>query len=386
MEPFIRHVRERRVFLIHQILANATTKDSICFSWDRSLTSTESFRVRSLQTIGQTTTMQSSPAYTTTLSWLDNAVSPSLGVPYTSLRVERPFLFDNEHSYPLNHALARAIGVPNLECIHELGQRDRILDPLLERANRQPFHEAYDFFVTSFCIPLLHSLALSQNLFDASFGLEQNCVTYRYQAFPTICVHNPCGRFPVSSNNKRNTSPVSCGVLEGHSLGCLTFHVPLTPAYGTNAMFVESHPGKENWHPLATKAIGMGFLYDGARCLSFFLDNTTTSTAVSLNFQVIICSGTALPETQRPIILNSSNVGQSGTLHSSFLCPPNIVEDKYSSTPHSTYYNEALIDLKDSSCGRNLQVVTKRNRQLLLVDYRSSPPFNSCDQNVSHMD
>jgi hypothetical protein len=209
-------------------------------------------------------------------------------VPYPAIRHERPFLFDVE-TFPLHSILATTLGVDDLSTIHQNPIQDKrsLLSPLLSAKKRQAFHECYENFVTSFCIPLLHSLAMKENLFhqftssssSAVLGINHDEICYRYQAFPCLRVIRP-GEFSIGPH---------CDMSYGHSLGNINFHIPLTPTYGTNALYTERHPGREDWHPLETKSVGLGYVFDGARCLHFTFENTTVHTRVSLDFRIAIC-------------------------------------------------------------------------------------------------
>ncbi|CAE7839781.1 strG [Symbiodinium necroappetens] len=197
--------------------------------------------------------------------------------PYVALRDERPFTFD-PCTYPLHSVLAEALGVGSLADVHKYQCRSKqeLLSPLLDRGKRLRFHELYDVFVTSFCIPMLHSLALKMKILNTTSD-----AIYRYQAFPCLRVVRP-GEFSIGPH---------CDTAYGHSMGNLNFHVPLTPvlgAEGANALFVESRPGAEDWHPLTAKHPGHGFMFDGARCIHFTLENTTDTTRVSLDFRIAL--------------------------------------------------------------------------------------------------
>jgi hypothetical protein len=235
------------------------------------------------------------------------SIADSVGVPYVSLRNERAFLFDEE-AYPLHHLLAQALQVEDLARLHELKMCSDGIVMSLHRRNerRQAFHAAYDNFVTTFCIPLLHSLAMTMSLFHTSALTDR--ITYRYQAFPNIRV--------VQADDPA-ISPV-CDTMLGHSLGFLHFCIPLTPSVGDNvALFAESHPGREDWHPLQARAFGLGYVFDGARCLYFDLgggDERRTSTTLSLNFRILLYRESRDRSNRTPGVDDG-------------LCPPQIVED-----------------------------------------------------------
>ena len=265
-----------------------------------------------------------------------DCIASSMGVPYAALRQERPFLYD-ECTHPLHSVLAQALDVPDLTQVHlHHSERDLLL-PLLDRERRFAFHAAYDTFVTSFCIPLLHSMAISKHIFRHS---DSDRITYRYQAFPNIRVSRP---------GDPAISQPTCDSTRGHSLGFLTFHIPLTPCAGTNCLYTESRGGKEDWHALSAKSVGLGYLMDGARCLQFDLANTTNASAVALTFRVML--------------YREDWTG---------LCSPNLREDRYSKAGPG-YYDEAVIDLRNP----NNAVVKKHGRRLLLLDpdHRVGYPF-----------
>jgi hypothetical protein len=282
---------------------------------------------------------------------IHDSIASSVGVPYTKLRSERPFLFDVD-SYPMHDALAKCLGVADLSKIHEQeADLQDIMSPLLSRSGRKQFQEAYDGFVTSFCVPLLHSMAMSNGIFhNSQVGpASTSKITYRYQAFPSIRVVRP-----------GDTSPgLQCDSTRGHSIGYLRFHVPLTPTFGTNALYTESHPGREDWHPLLAKSFGLGFLFDGARCLHFNMENTTDATSVALDFCIAIYR-----EGDAPI----QHVDGHG------LCNQEILEDALSQDGPG-FYDEAVIDMNLARHSWQQLVAKKYGNHLLDPDYRAGFPF-----------
>jgi hypothetical protein len=276
--------------------------------------------------------------------WLvDASIASSIGVPYTALRKERPILFD-EQSYPLHTILAQTLRVKDLTMVHEVNEEELLL-PLLDRKRRHRFHAAYDNFVTSFCIPLLHSLAIANGVFH---HLSSDRVNYRYQAFPSIHVLRP---------GSSVTAP-SCDSSMGHSIGCLTFYIPLTPCDETNSLFVESHPGREDWHSLNAKSIGLGYLFDGARCIHFDLVNSGNKSRVALMFQILLY--------REGSPFDGTEAADNG------LCPPSLLEDDFSREGPG-YYEEAVIDLL-RSLGTET-IVKKRTTTLSDPDHRAGYPF-----------
>lgn len=277
----------------------------------------------------------------------DKIIASSAGVPYVSLRSERPFLFDT-YSHPMHEVLAQSLGVQDLSKLHERGIQDKreLLSPLLDSKTRRRFHETYDKFVITFCIPLVHTYAMNHQLLQNSH-MASSKIVYRYQAFPSIQVVRP---------GEGSTGP-SCDVADGHSIANLTFHIPLTPAMGTNALYTESHVGREDWHPLTAKSVGLGYLFDGARCIHFGLDNTTPATRISLEFRVAIYR-----EDYSNSILDGGD-----------LCSRDMLQDDFSS--RSGYYEEAIVETGRRVSYMQQFVAKKRKTRLMEPDSRVGFPF-----------
>ena len=276
----------------------------------------------------------------------DPSIASAVGVPYIALRDERRFLFD-PHSYPLHRILAETLGVEDLSQLHFHPSKNKteLLAPLLTRDGRRQFHECYVNFVTSFCIPLLHSLAWTKDVLQSTSLTLASDVKYRFQAFPCLRVVLP-GELSIDPH---------CETALGHSIGNLNFHLPLTPAFGTNALYTESHPGREDWHGLTTKSPGLGFLFDGARCLHFRLENTTDVTRVSIDFRVAIYR-------------ESADAGD--------LCSQGLLADRFSIAGPG-YYDESsiAIGLQSSSFPGDLPSKDGGRIRLLDPDARVGFPF-----------
>jgi hypothetical protein len=201
----------------------------------------------------------------------------------------------------------------------------RLMASLQNRGQRRAFHRCFDSFVTSHVIPLLHSQALSKEIFYTNRhqlrkGKPQRIV-YRYQAFPTINIVMP-GECSIGPH---------CDLTQGHSIGNLSFHIPITASFGTNAVYVESRPGREDWHPLSTKSPGLGYHFDGARCLHFNMRNETDVTRVSLNFSIAI---------------TRADSGEVPYDPDDQLCCPQLMEDEFSRSKEG-YYDEVTVSVGD---------------------------------------
>jgi hypothetical protein len=273
-----------------------------------------------------------------------SSIGSNSGVPYIALRSERSFLFDVE-THPIHRVLAETLGVQNLSKLHEVPDLQKLMSPLRSRSRRRMFQQCYDDFVTSFCIPLLHSIAMSKNMFHSTS--PDSSISYRYQAFPNVRVVRP----EETSDGPR------CDTDKGHSIGCLHFHVPLTPSCGTNALYIESYPGKEDWHPLLSKSVGLGFLFDGARCLHFDLANTTSSTSVTLDF----------------VITFYEDGIKRDYVDGDCLCDKAVLEDDFSRA--GGYYDEATIDMCLRSHFGQMVATKHGSHHLLDPDHRVGFPF-----------
>ena len=63
--------------------------------------------------------------------------------------------------------------------------------------------------------------------------------------------------------------------------------MPLSRAiWGTNSLYVESAPGREDWRPLELSH-GEIACFDGLHCAHFTAENTTAHTRVSLDFRLV---------------------------------------------------------------------------------------------------
>ena len=259
-------------------------------------------------------------------------IGSTYGVPYPALRNESSFLYDND-SFPLAEILSETLGVPDLSKIHIdnplIKDKARLMEPLKNRGKRRKFHQCFDSFVTSQVIPLLHSQALAKGVFytnrhQLQKGKPQSII-YRYQAFPSINIVRP---------GECSTDP-HCDMAQGHSIGNISYHIPLTATFGTNAVYTESRPGREDWHPLVTKSPGLGFQYDGARCLHFNLKNETDITRVSLNFRIAI---TRAPD------LHGDGIAYDPDDQ---LCCPELLRDKFL-LDNPGFYDEVVVNVGDT--------------------------------------
>lgn len=95
---------------------------------------------------------------------------------------------------------------------------------------------------------------------------------------PTLRLHFPGPRALGKPHRDRDYA--------GHTGAEINFWVPLTRAFGTNALYVESAPDVGDAAPLALE-YGDCFRFDGENCRHHTVANTTDTTRVSLDFRCI---------------------------------------------------------------------------------------------------
>ena len=111
-----------------------------------------------------------------------------------------------------------------------------------------------------------------------------------------------------------------------------TFHIRLTPTFGTNALY-KTHPGLEEWHPFTANSLRLGCICDRARFLHFRLDNATDCTRVSLHFFELQSNRkkytfTLLSSNNNPFETSIEEDNVDDLLHSE-----GIFEDNYTTVP-----------------------------------------------------
>ena len=100
---------------------------------------------------------------------------------------------------------------------------------------------------------------------------------FYYQAIPTLRVHLP-GNLAVGEFHTDRRF--------GHPNGEVTFWVPLTPAFGTNSLVVESRPGSRQFRTVVAEP-GQVFVFDAGNLEHGNVINDTGSTRVSFDFRCL---------------------------------------------------------------------------------------------------
>ena len=205
------------------------------------------------------------------------ALRPALdSAAFDGLRREATLRYDTAR-FPLAAEMAALLGLPAslpLHSLHERFNADRgarrerhekaaLLAPLTDTAARAPFVAAYERLVVEVLAPRV----------AAAMG----CDRVVFQAFPCVRVHRP-REFSIGPH---------CDAQYQAPEGNLNFYLPLSGAiWGTNSLYVESAPGREDWRPLEL-SYGEVACFDGLHCAHFTAENTTAHTRVSLDFRLV---------------------------------------------------------------------------------------------------
>lgn len=122
------------------------------------------------------------------------------------------------------------------------------------------FMETYHRFIKQVVVPLV------------------GCGELMYQCPPTLRCQMPS---PVPSCSPHRDSDYAA-----HHGAEINFWIPVTQAWGSNSLHVESEPGKQDFHPLVLGPGEMA-IFNGSQCVHFTEANSTDSVRCSFDFRVI---------------------------------------------------------------------------------------------------
>lgn len=179
------------------------------------------------------------------------------------------FSFDAS-AHALDAALRECLGVAELSEVHDGGAsveettvawKRRLLAPLLDASRRRRFEELFHGWMLVVALPAV---------------APTGCEVARYQNFPCVRVHCP-GEVTIGPH---------CDAQYGHDPRTVNVHLPLTAAYGTNALVVEHRVAAEDFEPLEARAFGAAFAFVGGAAAHFTTENTTRHTRCSIDARV----------------------------------------------------------------------------------------------------
>lgn len=200
---------------------------------------------------------------------------------------EGEFEFDIQ-LHPLRDSLLKAFQLENnydLTLMHQdtFAKNNAFHSLTTHPGNRIQFQEVFDTFVRAVCAPHLVNLMKdnkstnSPNLTESLSSLNLPCTEIYYQAFPCIRVVQP---------NDFSIGP-HADVMYGHHPCSINYYLPLTHIGGTSALFLESAPNEEDWHPIVGNYGTCVKHFAGGSNLHFTVENQTGRTRVSLDFRLI---------------------------------------------------------------------------------------------------
>jgi perosamine synthetase len=117
---------------------------------------------------------------------------------------------------------------------------------------------------------------LIKNIYSELFPEED---VYIYQTFPSIRIQ--------FRNNVVIPPHCDSDSLGNHPIGEKNFILPITKMYGTNRLFIESSPGKQDFQGIDLE-YGDLFYFNGNRCTHFNEKNIESDIRISLDFRVIL--------------------------------------------------------------------------------------------------
>jgi ectoine hydroxylase-related dioxygenase (phytanoyl-CoA dioxygenase family) len=106
--------------------------------------------------------------------------------------------------------------------------------------------------------------------------INQECY---YQTFPGFRIASP-------DNVAVSTWHADGDEENLHPPGEINIFLPLTNCYGNNSMWIESEPGKKDFHPVKLSK-GEVYIFDGNKCVHGNYRNDTMDTRISFDFRLM---------------------------------------------------------------------------------------------------
>jgi perosamine synthetase len=117
---------------------------------------------------------------------------------------------------------------------------------------------------------------LIKDIYENLFPDEEVLI---YQSFPSIRIQyfNSIVIPPHCDSDK----------LGNHPIGEKNFILPITKMYGTNTLFIESEPGKNDFNGIELE-YGELFYFNGNKCIHYNQENTEKDIRISFDFRIIL--------------------------------------------------------------------------------------------------
>jgi ectoine hydroxylase-related dioxygenase (phytanoyl-CoA dioxygenase family) len=176
----------------------------------------------------------------------------------------------SKEEFDFPRAVAAMFGTRHLESLgQEQAQTTARLLPRNDQSTvfHRQFYERYDEYVAD-----LYRAFVAKFVADL-IGTRQLC----YQQVPTFRIHLP-GNVAVGEFHR--------DAEYHHQDGEMNFWLPLTPAWGTNSLWVETAPYSERYHPVQAQP-GEVYVFDGVHLRHGNKLNRTGVSRVSFDFRCI---------------------------------------------------------------------------------------------------
>ena len=182
------------------------------------------------------------------------------------MRIKTMVLEYDPTSYGFDEVMRKALGAEQLDSLHDIAQY-----PLFARENDQQsmFHERLYGMGEEFFRPYRRFLTEVVRPF-----IGEDII---YQRIPTFRVHLP-GNVAVGAFHRDRDY--------AHGDSEINFWLPVTRAWDTNTVWIESREGAADYEPQPCE-IGEVLIFDGVNLAHGNKVNTTDKTRVSFDFRVV---------------------------------------------------------------------------------------------------
>lgn len=184
-------------------------------------------------------------------------------------------------AYDFQSVVQRIFGVDNLQNTHTL--RPPVSEQItFDEDTKTWFHRTY---YSSPHYPEL--IALYERFVQEVILPLYSDTEYAVQVDPSFRIHLPNNTaLGKRDDDQGEIVGLHCDADYNHQPGEINFILPLTPMFGTNSVYVESEPGKGDYHS-AEVPIGRLFCFYGNKCRHHNRRNETGVSRLSIDFRVI---------------------------------------------------------------------------------------------------
>jgi len=192
---------------------------------------------------------------------------------WEELKSEKVLAYDTK-KYDFRSIVQRILEFDDLEQIHtkytEFTKKGVIQ---FENDQQTPLHKKFYNSVL-----LTNFLELYRNFVREFIAPMFNESVIVYQTKPTFRVQLP---------NNVAIGQKHCDSEYNHPEGEINFWIPLTKVFENNGIWLESEPGKGDFHPIGNLNYGNIFRFYGNKCRHYNNINDTGSTRISFDFRVM---------------------------------------------------------------------------------------------------